>query len=110
MLPCASQSVPLLEASSGVRRCKMAPLGGRLSEKQTPETWIGRNVMVARASSTEAELVSLEGINDWGIVCCYKDAEVDEPVLIPWGAVSWVRLAVQQEVDVLDGGSGSSEE
>lgn len=76
-----------------------------MADKQTPESWVGRDVMVARSSSTEAELVSLEGINDWGVVCVYKDAEVAEPVLIPWGSVSWVRLAVQEEVEILDGDS-----
>ena len=79
-----------------------------MSEKQTPETWVGKEVMVARTSSTEAELVSLEGINDWGIVCVYKDAEVSEPVLLPWGSLSWVRLAVQEEVEVLNGGSNET--
>ncbi|CAN5189544.1 hypothetical protein BH24ACT16_BH24ACT16_11620 [soil metagenome] len=81
-----------------------------MSEKQTPESWVGRDVMVARTTSTEAELVNLEGINDWGVVCTYKEAEVSEPVLIPWGSLSWVRLAVQQEVQTLNGGSGDSEE
>lgn len=81
-----------------------------MSDKQTPESWVGRDVMVARSSSTEAELVSLEGINDWGIVCVYKDAEVGEPVLLPWGSVSWVRLAVQEEVEILNGNSGDSDE
>lgn len=81
-----------------------------MSEKQTPESWVGREVMVARSSSTEAELVSLQGINDWGIVCVYTDAEVGEPVLIPWGSVSWVRLAVAQEVEALNGGSDDSGE
>lgn len=73
-----------------------------MADKQTPESWVGREVMVARSSSAEAELVSLEGLNDWGVVCVYKDAEVDEPVLIPWSSVSWVRLAVQEEVEILD--------
>jgi hypothetical protein len=69
-----------------------------------PEYWVGREVMVARASSAEAELVNLEGINDWGVVCTYKDAEVSEPVLIPWGSLSWVRLAVQEELQAMNGG------
>ena len=81
---------------------------GQSQEK--PESWIGREVMVARASSTEAELVSLAGINDWGVVCTYKDAEVSEPVLIPWGSLSWIRLAVQEEVDGMNGGSEDSGE
>lgn len=75
---------------------------------QTPESWVGKQVMVARLSSTEAELVSLEGINDWGVVCVYQDAEVSEPVLIPWGSVSWLRLAVEQELEFLNGGSDNS--
>lgn len=77
---------------------------------QTPESWVGKQVMVARSSSTEAELVSLEGISDWGVVCRYEDAEVNEPVLLPWGSVSWIRLAVQQEVEYLNGDSEDSGE
>lgn len=76
-----------------------------MSEKQMPEYWVGREVMVARATSTEAELVNLEGINDWGVVCTYKEAEVSEPVLIPWGSLSWVRLAVREEVQAMNGDS-----
>lgn len=81
-----------------------------MSEKQTPDSWVGKEVMVARSSSTEAELASLEDINDWGIVCVYKGAEVSEPVLLPWGSLSWVRLAVNEEVEAFNGGSGGSGE
>ena len=91
------------------RSLKIAFWEAALADKQTPESWVGRDVMLARASSTEAELVSLQGINDWGVVCVYKDAEVGEPVLIPWGSVSWLRLAVREEVEVLNGGGDSSE-
>lgn len=76
-----------------------------MADKQTPESWVGNDVMLARASSTEAELVSLQGIGEWGVVCTYKDAEVGEPVLIPWGSVSWLRPAVREEVEVLDADS-----
>lgn len=79
-----------------------------MTENQKPESWIGREVMVARVSSTEAELVNLEGISDWGVVCTYKDAEVSEPVLIPWGSLSWVRIAVPEEVGVVENDSGDS--
>lgn len=105
MLPCTGCET----ASVGLPRgWKMASLGGSLSEKHTPESWVGQDVMVARSSATEAELVRLEGISDWGVVCVYKDAEVVEPVLLPWNSLSWVRLAVQEEVEVLNGGSGES--
>lgn len=78
-------------------------------EAQTPESWVGERVMIARSSSMEAELVSLEGINDWGVVCVYEDAEVHEPVLVPWGSLSWLRLAVQQEIGIAENDSGDSE-
>ena len=87
------------------RSLKIAFWEAVLADKQTPESWVGRDVMLARASSTEAELVSLQGISDWGVVCVYRDAEVGEPVLIPWGSVSWLRLAVREEVEVLNGES-----
>lgn len=73
-----------------------------MSEQQRPESWIGGEVLVARSSSTEAELVSLESITKWGIVCTYQQAEIGVPVLIPWASVSWVRLAVQEEMNPVE--------
>lgn len=64
-----------------------------------PEAWIGRGVTVARTNAAEAELVSLEGVNEWGVTCGYAEAEVQEPVFIPWGSVSWMRLTVPAEVE-----------
>lgn len=34
-----------------------------MADHQRPEAWIGRNVMVARPSSTEAELVLLKNLS-----------------------------------------------
>lgn len=64
-----------------------------------PEAWIGRGITVARTNATEAELVSLEDVNAWGVTCGYTEAEVQEPVFIPWSSVSWMRLTVPVEVE-----------
>lgn len=61
--------------------------------------------MVARSSSTEAELVLLKNLSEWGVVCVYQDAEVGEPVLIPWGSVSWLRIATLEEESEIEEGS-----
>lgn len=68
-----------------------------MADQHNPETWIGRNVMIARSSSTKAELVLLQNLTEQGLVCTYVEAEVTEPVLIPWGSVSWLRLAAMVE-------------
>lgn len=71
-----------------------------MTDEQRLKSWIGRKVMVARSSSTEAELVRLESVTDWGIVCNYQtEAAVGEPVLIPWEALSWLRLPGPEEAD-----------
>lgn len=80
-----------------------------MSDQQSPETWIGRNVMIARASSTEAELVLLQNLNEQGVVCTYVEAEVTEPVLLPWGSVSWLRLAALEEESEVEEGSQPSQ-
>lgn len=79
-----------------------------MADNQSLETWIGKDVLIARSNSTEVELVRLQNLTSWGVVCTYQEAEVGEPVLLPWGSVSWVRLAVQEEVDALEENSRSS--
>lgn len=68
-----------------------------MTDVPRPESWIGRVVAVARTSATEAEIVRLENLTRWGVVCTYQEAEVGESVLIPWGSVSWLRLATPEE-------------
>lgn len=80
-----------------------------MADHENPETWIGRNVMVARASATGAEPVLLKNLTEWGVVCVYRDAEVGEPVFIPWGSVNWLRLATLEEESELDGESQPSQ-
>lgn len=72
-----------------------------MADQQNPQTWLGRDVMIARASSTEAELANLKNLTGWGVVCTYPEAEVEESVLIPWGSVSWIRLATLEEENEL---------
>lgn len=80
-----------------------------MADVPRPETWVGRNVMVARSSSTEAELVLLKNLTEWGVVCVYQEGEVGEPVLIPWGSVSWLRIATLEEESRIEGESQPSE-
>ncbi len=67
--------------------------------KRIPEAWIGRDLTVARANTADAELVNLQGVNEWGVTFAYTEAEVQEPVFIPWSSVSWMRLTVPAEVE-----------
>lgn len=66
-------------------------------EKQTPQSWVGQDLLLARAGSSEAEFVNLREVNDWGIVYAYKEAEVNEPIFVPWSAVAWIRPSVPED-------------
>lgn len=79
-----------------------------MADSQRPQTWIGSEVMVARASATEAELVLLKNLTQRGVVCIYQVSEGGEPVLIPWDSVSWLRPATPEEAHALKGDSQRS--
>jgi hypothetical protein len=80
-----------------------------VADVPSPQSWIGRVVAVARTSATEAEIVRLENLTRGGAVCIYQEAEVGEPVLIPWGSVSWLRLATLEEESGIEGESQPSD-
>jgi hypothetical protein len=66
-------------------------------EKQTPQAWVGQDLLLARAGSADPEFVNLREVNDWGLVYTYKEAEVSEPIFLPWSAVSWIRPSAPED-------------
>lgn len=51
----------------------------------------------------------LKNLSEWGVVCTYVEAEVGEPVLIPWGSVSWLRIAKLEEESEIEENSQPSQ-
>ena len=69
-----------------------------MADEKIPGSWIGREVVLARAEATEPELVTVREVNDLGLACTYASGEVgDEPVFIPWSFVSWMRPSVSAD-------------
>lgn len=64
-------------------------------EKQIPESWVGEDILLARASAVESELVNIEDVNEMGLAYTYKDGDmVEVPIFVPWSSVSWMRPSV----------------
>jgi hypothetical protein len=69
-------------------------------DKQIPQSWIGRDLVLHRAEAASWELITLREVNEIGLAYTYKEAEVDgEPVFVPWGAVNWLRPPVPGDLE-----------
>lgn len=79
-------------------------------EKQIPKSWVGEDVLLARASAVDSELVRIKEVNETGLAYTYKTGEMTEvPIFIPWSAVSWMRPSTSEDLQQSDGDSGDSE-
>lgn len=76
-------------------------------EKQIPNSWIGEDILLARAGASESELVNIEDVNEMGLAYTYKAGDmVQVPIFVPWSAVSWMRPSVSDDLP----GSGEDTE
>ena len=68
-------------------------------EKQIPRSWIGEDILLARAGSAETELVNIKEVNETGLAYTYKAGDmVEVPIFVPWSSVSWMRPSVPDDL------------
>lgn len=68
-------------------------------QKQIPESWAGKDILLARNGAADSERVTLKEVNELGMAYTYKEGEVEgEPVFVPWSSVSWMRPLVAQDL------------
>lgn len=75
-------------------------------EKQIPQGWVGRDLVLHRAGASSWELISLKEVNEIGLAYTYKEAEIEaEPVFVPWSGVSWIRPPVPADLEGTEPGA-----
>lgn len=68
-------------------------------EKQIPGSWVGEDILLARAGSAESELVNITEVNETGVAYTYKSGEMSEvPIFVPWSSVSWMRPSMSDDL------------
>ncbi|CAN5868705.1 hypothetical protein BH23ACT11_BH23ACT11_29350 [soil metagenome] len=68
-------------------------------EKQIPGSWVGEDILLARAGSAESELVNVKEVNDTGVAYTYKSGKMSEvPIFVPWSSVSWMRPSISDDL------------
>lgn len=69
-------------------------------EKQIPQSWVGRDLVLHRVGSANWELVTLKQVNDLGVAYTYAEGEIEgEPVFVPWHSVSWIRPPIPEDLE-----------
>lgn len=72
-------------------------------EKRVPRSWIGEQVLLARTTGADSELVNLREVNDTGLVYAYETGELAEvPIFVPWASVSWIRPSVPKDSEATE--------
>lgn len=79
-------------------------------EKQIPRSWIGEDILLARAGASESELVNIKDVNGTGLAYTYKAGDmVEVPIFVPWSSVSWMRPSVPDDLEEPDDDTEDSE-
>ncbi len=79
-------------------------------EKEIPKSWVGEDVLLARASAVDSELVNIKEVNETGLAYTYKTGGMTEvPIFVPWSAVSWMRPSISEDLQGPEGDSEDSE-
>lgn len=69
-------------------------------DKQIPQSWVGRDLVLHRSEAARWELITLKEVNEFGIAYTYKEGEVDgEPVFVPWNGIGWMRPPVAEDLE-----------
>lgn len=79
-------------------------------EQEIPKSWVGEDVLLARAGAPESELVNVKDVNETGLAYTYNTGQMTEtPVFVPWSAISWMRPATPVDGQDSDENLGNSE-
>lgn len=71
-----------------------------MDEKRIPWSWIGGELILARAGAAETEFVTLEEVSELGLAYAYKAGELEgKTVFVPWSAVSWIRPPIPEDLE-----------
>ena len=70
-----------------------------MEEKQIPQAWIGRDVLICRTGAVDPELGTLTSVSELGFAYTHKAGEVTEPIFVPWSAVSWMRPSIPADLE-----------
>ncbi|MGB3634793.1 MAG: hypothetical protein WA982_12185 [Rubrobacteraceae bacterium] len=80
-------------------------------EKQIPRSWVGEDILLARTGAAESELVNIQEINETGVAYTYISGEMSEvPIFVPWGAVSWMRPSIPDDLQDSEDNAENEEE
>lgn len=75
-----------------------------MEKDRIPRSWIGEDILLARAGAAESELVNVQEVNETGLAYTYKSGEMTEvPIFIPWASVSWLRPSISGDFQEGDG-------
>lgn len=79
-------------------------------EKQIPKSWVGQDILLARSSAADSELVNIQEVNETGLAYTYKTGEMTEvPIFVPWSSVSWMRPSISKDLQQSDDDTEGSE-
>lgn len=75
------------------------------TQKQVPQSWVdsGTEILLARVGAANSELVTLQGVSDFGIAYAYLSDEMQETIFIPWSVVAWMRPSVEADLQESEG-------